>query len=372
MPQGNSVDPDLVRRSASAVTPASFWPDVESLIRARLEQADPEAVSAHGLGPLAADLLERDGRPVDSLFAQEQMLAHMSMLLAPSVLERIRAAVSGPLLLLKGPEVALRYPNSARRFGDLDILVADAGETQRALLAAGFVEEEDPGGIWVGIHHLNPLRLPSLPLKIEIHTEPKWVPGLTPPPTGELIEAATPTTLGVEGVGVPAAAHHALLLAAHAWAHEPLRRVRDLLDSGVFAVEADPSELHRLARGWNLGRLWTTTEAAFDAFVSGRRTWPLRLWAGHIPELRTQTVLEDHLGRVLAAFWGYPTRIASARAAHALLDEFRPAFDETWSEKRRRSALAVRRGLEPVTRHRLLLGESAARGQRRNKPNPPR
>lgn len=351
---------------------APFWRDVESLLRPRLEEADPDAVNAHGLGPLAADLLEQDGRPVDPLFARERTLAHMAVLVSGGVLERIRAAVSGPLLVLKGPELAIRYPNNARRFGDLDVLAANAPEAQRALLAAGFVEDVDPGGIWVGIHHLNPVRFPSLPIKIEIHSEPKWVPGLPPPHNGELFEAAVPTTLGVEGVGTPAPPHHALLVAAHAWTHEPLRRARDLLDAGVFAVEADPSELHSLARAWDLGRLWTTTEAAFDAFVSDRRTWPLRLWAGHIPELRSQTVLEDHVCRVLSNFWGYPTRVATARAARAVLDEFRPAFDETWSEKGRRSVLAVRRGLQPAPRHQRLLGDSAARGQRRNKPNPPR
>jgi hypothetical protein len=350
---------------------APFWRDVERLVRARLEEADPEDISAHGLGPLAADLLDRDGRPVDPLFARERTLAHMAMLVSGGVLERIRAAASGPLLLLKGPELALRYPNNARRFGDLDVLAADAGEAQRALLAAGFVEDVDPDGIWVGIHHLNPVRLPSLPVKIEIHSEPKWVPDLPAPDNAELFEAAVPTTLGVEGVGTPAPPHHALLVAAHAWGHEPLRRARDLLDAGVFAAEADPCELRTLARAWDLDRLWATTEAAFEALVSGRRTWPLRLWAGHIPELRSQTVLEDHVCRVLSDFWGYPIRIASARAAHAVLDEFRPAFDETWSEKGRRSVLAVRRGLQPAGRHQRLLGDSAARGQRRNKANPP-
>ena len=64
---------------------------------------------------------------------------------APALLERIRTATEGPLLLVKGPEVARLYPDPALRcFRDLDILVPDAPATQRQLLAAGFQETGDP------------------------------------------------------------------------------------------------------------------------------------------------------------------------------------------------------------------------------------
>jgi hypothetical protein len=180
-----------------------------------------------------------------------------------------------------------------------------------------------------------------------------------------------PAAVETAGIFAPAPAHHALLLAAHAWAHQPLGRARDLLDVGVFAAEVDSSELSRLARAWGLGRLWSTTSAALAAFVSGRRTWPLRLWAGHVSELRVQTVVEQHLERLLAPFWGFRAETALRLSVRALGNELRPAFDETWSEKGRRTAAAVSRGFEPVTRHRALLGESATRGQRRNKPPEP-
>jgi hypothetical protein len=362
--------PGQGKASAPAVVPlAPFWADVERIVGAHLD--DTVGLCVQGLGPLAADLLERDGRTAAEVFVHERQLGRLAMLTAPAVLERVRAALSGPMLLLKGPEVAVRYPQNARAFGDLDILVPDARQAQRALLAAGFVEEEDPEGLWVGIHHLGRIRLPSVPLMIEVHSEPKWPNGLAPPPNEELFAAAVPAAVGVPGILAPAAAHHALLLAAHAWAHQPLRRARDLLDAGVFAAEVDSWELSRLAREWALGRLWSTTSAALAAFVSGRRTWPLRLWAGHVSELRVQTVVEEHLERLLAPFWGFPVETAFRLSARALGDEFRPAFDETWSEKWRRSAAAVRRGFVPVTRHRALLGESARRGQRRHKPPAP-
>jgi Uncharacterised nucleotidyltransferase len=354
---------------SGGIAPAAFWGDVERIVESRLGETD--ALCAHGFGPLAADLLERGGREIPLELVYQQRVARVGTLTAPAILARIERVWQGPMLLLKGPEAAARYPQGARAFGDLDLLVPDAQETQQTLLAGGFVEEDDPGGRWLGIHHLAPLRWPGLPLKVEVHDEPKWPEGLPAPRKAELFEAAVPAAVGVPGVLAPAPAHHALLLAAHAWAHQPLRRACDLLDAGSFAAEVEAAELSRLVRAWGLTRLWSTTSAALDAFLTGRRTWPLRLWAAHVAELRVQTVLEEHLERLLSPFWGFPVSVAARHAARALGNEFRPAFDENWREKAVRSAAAVRRAFVPVTRHRRLLGDSATRGQRRTKPPEP-
>ena len=208
------------------------------------------------------------------------------------------------MLVLKGPELAARYPNRSRLFGDLDILVTDANETQRALIAAGFVELDDPEGLWVGIHHLPRLSWPGLPLHIEVHSRPKWLEGSSPPRIEELFEAAVPTSSGVPGLLAPSPAHHAILVAAHAWAHQPLGRLRDLVDVGALAAEADPWELDDQARKWGVPRLVATTMDALEAVLRGRRTTPLRLWAGHVAEVRDQTVFEHHLERMLAPSGG--------------------------------------------------------------------
>jgi hypothetical protein len=342
-----------------------LWTDVGRIVESSLD--DTEGLCAHALGPFAADQLARRGRPVPVPILHQQRVAQLAALTAPMVLARTREALAGPMLVVKGPEVAARYPQPARAYGDLDILVPDSREAQRAMISAGFVEDEDAGGIWVGIHHLSPLRWPGLPLKIELHHEPKWLEGLEPPRREELFEAAVPSAVGVEGVLAPAPPHHALLLAAHAWAHQPLRRARDLVDVGALAAEVEAAELRQLARAWGLGRLWATTIAAVEAFLAGRRTWPLRLWAGHIAEMRVQTVFEEHLERLLSPFWGYPRVKATRLSLGALGEEFRPAFDEGWREKIRRSGAAMRRASSPVTKHRSMLGESAARGQGRNK-----
>ena len=293
-----------ILRHMSVERAAPFWDAIGALVAAKLDNV--AGLAQHGFGPLAADELERRGSPVPDRLRHQQHLARLATLTAPMILERVRAACEGPILLLKGPEVAARYPHRARTFGDVDLLVPDAQRTQRELIAAGFAEEDDPEGIWVGIHHLARLRWQGLELAVEVHSEPKWPDGLTPPPSAELFEAAVPASVGVDGILAPAPSHHALVLAAHAWAHQSIGRARDLVDVGALRSEADEAMLRALARAWRIPRVWNTMSSSLDAVLCGQRTWPLRLWAGHVPELRPQTVLETHVERLVSPFWAYP------------------------------------------------------------------
>ena len=303
------------------------------------------------------------------LLIHQQRSARAAALTAPLLLERVRNACEGPVLVLKGPELAARYPNRSRLFGDLDILVTDAKETQRALIAAGFEELDDPEGLWVGIHHLPRLSWPGLPLQIEVHSRPKWLEGSSPPRIEELFEAAVPTSSGVPGLLAPCPAHHAILVAAHAWAHQPLGRLRDLVDVGALAAEADPWELDdqaqemgrrahvghhcRIARG-NLG--WSAHGA------------PQAMGGACRGDSRPDRLRATHRARdfpVLGA--AVQQRCPLARFVH-LANEFRPAFDETWAEKLHRTTRAIRRARLAVSTHDRLLGASALRGRRRNRP----
>ena len=353
-------------REGALLEAPDLWRGVESLIKSKL--TDVQGLARQGLGPLAADVLQEQGRSVPRLLIREQRSARAAALTAPLLLERVRNACEGPVLVLKGPELAARYPNRSRLFGDLDLLVTDAKETQRALIAAGFVELDDPEGLWVGIHHLPRLSLPSLPLHIEVHSRPKWPEGSSPPRIEELFEAAVPTSSGVPGLLTPTPVHHAIVVAAHAWAHQPLGRLRDLVDVGALAAEADRWELDNEARRWDVSRLVATTLGSLEAVLRGRRTTPLRLWAGHVSEVRDQTVFEHHLERMLAPFWGLPFDSAARYSLRAFGNEFRPAFDETWPEKLHRTTQAIRRARLAVSTHDRLLGASALRGRRRNRP----
>jgi hypothetical protein len=315
-----------------------IWEAVDSLID---RAATDDDIRAHRLEVLAARRYRTLGRPVPPDFIAQERLAGLVALTAPLVIERIRAAYDGPAIVLKGPVVAARYLDPAlRAFGDIDLLVPDAAEVHAALLAAGFRPVGDPR-LYLDIHHLRPLAVDGLPIHVEIHSRPKWVDRMDPPATEMLLAAAMPRAADVPGVLALPPAYEAVLLAAHSWAHEPLRRLRDLIDVGVVAMEADRPEIAEVARAWGVRKLWATTISAVDALFAGQRTpWALKVWARNLARVRERTVLESHLQRCLSDFWLVSPLEAAARLPRTFLDEIRPGDHEGWRQKLTRTTLA--------------------------------
>lgn len=309
-----------------------------------LERAPLAGILTHKLGPLAASRLRRLGRPLPPPLLAEERAASLAMLTAIPLIHRVRNGCEGPLLLLKGPEVAQLYPRNGRRFGDIDVLTATADEVQRSLLGSGFLLGEPDFDMSDGLHHhLHPLRWPTIWLNVEVHAGPNWPPRAQRPPLGEILEAAVPSACGIEGVSAPHPLHHTLILASHAWRHEPLFALRDLIDIAVLSEGLDAGELDRLAARWGIGRIWATTRGAAEALLyGGRRTAPLRSWARHLEQVRERTVLENHLQRWLHAFWELPPTAALEQTAQVLRGEVAPAEGESWGTKLGRIAGAVR------------------------------
>jgi hypothetical protein len=331
-----------------------------------LERADVEGIRAHKLGPLAARRLRELGRPVPALLAHDARAAATAMLVVRSLLERVRAACEGPLVLFKGPEVARLYPGSARLFIDVDLLTPAAESVHRALRAAGFAEVDDPE-LFVDHHHLRPLRSPTLPLSVEVHMQPAWPENVAPPPVGEIVERARASELAVDGISAPDPVHHALLLAAHAWVHEPLRTLRDLADVSAVAAAADPGELERTARAWGIPGIWRTTRAAASMLLDGGPpTTAVRIWGRHLEQVRERSVLDNHLERWLHVFWELPPRAAVAELGHALRQEVLPEEEESWRDKLTRVAYAVRHPRAPLSRHTSDWRLAAARRRERS------
>jgi hypothetical protein len=298
------------------------------------------ALRYHRLGLVEAHRRRRAGLAPLPELAGDGMRAAMTDLAVAPLLARAREAYDGRFVLLKGPEVALDYPDPGMRpFGDLDLLVDDAPAAQAALLAAGFGEIGEPA-LYDGIHHLRPLAWPGVPIVIELHSRPKWPERVPGPGVDALLAHAVPSRLGVAGIETLAPAPHAVLLAAHAWAHEPLARLGHLVDVAATLVRAEDGEAAALARAWGCSRMWTRTEDAMRAVLHGEAS-PVPVWAKHLDAARERTVLEMHLQRLLAPAGGLPRGRVPAGLVRALLDELRRDGDEPLRAKLARSRLAV-------------------------------
>jgi hypothetical protein len=330
---------------------------------------DEEALRRHRVELLEVRRRRAAGIDVGTLAADEGRAIIVSLAVQP-VLRRVRAACDGPLVLLKGPEVALDYPGPRlRRFCDLDLLTDDAERAQAALIDAGFVEVEDPGGLR-DHHHLRPLQAPGLPLAVEVHSRPNWPAGVAGPGTGELLASAVPGRTGVDGIAALPAPHHALVLAAHAWVHHPLGRLGDLIDVAVTLRRTDPAEARALARRWGCGRLWRTTERAMGACLEGEgRSAALAIWARHLDDVREQTVLESHVHDVLAPVWALPRRRAAGAILNAVGADVRRHGDEPLRVKLRRARMALADAALPRSEHDAHVAASGfAPAARRGEP----
>jgi hypothetical protein len=326
----------------------ALWRRIEALVERAPSESD---LRSHGLELLAAHHRLRGGRPLSDSALAARRTAAATSLLAPLVLERTLAAVQAPVVLMKGPEVALSYEDPlTRSFRDLDLLVGDAEAAWAAMLAAGFQQTGDPA-LYVGIHHLRPLVWPGLPLAVEIHSRPKWIEQLAPP-VGELLETAVPSSTGIPGLLTLEPARHAVVLAVHAWAHVPLGRLDRLIDVAAMSQGVDRGTLEDVARAWGVRPLWRTTQAVVDSLF-GRRPRPAagQVWSRHLWSVRERAVVERHLERWLAPFWALPP----AQAVRATRRHIAGTLEVQPGESRRQTVARWRRAMAgaftPLSEH---------------------
>jgi hypothetical protein len=350
-----------VKKDETART--ELWDSVDGLID---RAPSLTALFWHGLQLLAARRLRAQGRHLDQSLLEEEHATGLRLISAPLVLERVRSAFDGTIVLMKGYEAALAYSDPALRpFVDVDLLVEDSHAAQRALLAAGFVEVGKPE-LFKDIHHQRPVWLPGFPLTVELHHEPKWPDLLAPSPAGEFLDAAVPSSSQVEGISTLPAAHHALVLAAHSWAHLPLRRIKELLDVAAVTEQAERGEINALARRFGISRVWRTTIGAVDSlFYGGPRTSAQAIWARHLLNARERTVFESHVQKWSSPFWTVPWYTAIPVSAGEVVSEFTPGEDEGWREKGARARRAFSNASLPRSEHDSQLGAGAHRWRRR-------
>jgi hypothetical protein len=314
-----------------------MWAALDALV----DRASVPELLYHRLGAFGARRRRTRGLPVEPELEHEERLAALAAATGPATLARVLAVAPAPVVVVKGLEVARRYPDPALRpYRDLDLLTADPAGLQRALLDSGF-EVVNPGREDAEHHELG-LVSPGLPMIVEVHGALKWLPGRAGPPAHELLAGAQPADDDPRVLRLPGP-QHAVLVAVHAWAHRPLRRVLDLVDVLVVSEGEDRGALRRQAERWGVQRVWDTTLAAAEALLrGGPAPWPLRVWARDLPALRRRTVLEHALERWLAPFSALPPGAATRQALSALGRDLRPAPGETWREKAVRSRGSLR------------------------------
>jgi hypothetical protein len=199
---------------------------------------------------------------------------------------------------------------------------------------------------------------------VELHTRPNWPAAIPGPSTEELLAAAVPSRLPVPGISTLPPEHHTLLLAAHAWEHQPLGRLGNLVDVSVMLRRSDEAQVARLARRWGCRRMWRTTRAAVRAVVDGDgHSLAVAVWGRHLRGARERTVLEWHVKNLLAPLWGLPPQSALQAVAAELRVTAGRVRDEPWRAKVARVALALRNAGVARSEHRRAL---EARGQRVN------
>jgi putative nucleotidyltransferase-like protein len=322
-----------------------LWERVDQLIDRAPTITDLHAHRLH----LYAEWRWRElGRPIQRELAELKKGAAVLRLAAPALLGRIRQVYDGPMILLKGAEAGARYPRpELRPSADLDLLIPDAEHVQRLLLDHGFTvfEELAPEAG----HHLPQLEWAGLLMPVEIHSRPNWPTWLPAPATAELFDVATTESVVGRGVLALPPAHHALVLTAHMWTDAPIARIGQLLDYWLVSREADPDELARLARRWQLTRLWRTTDSIARSVLLGEPTTvrAAGLWTRRLEATRDRTVLGAKLASLVAPFWGLSAGDAVVATARRFGAELRPGQHETWGGKFSRTAGAVRQSFQP-------------------------
>ncbi len=309
----------------------------------------------HKLHLLAAARLRQRGDDVPAELRDAERHQAAISLGGPPMLRRIREATDEPIIVMKGLAVAERWPGTRLRpWTDMDLFVRDGEAVQAALLRAGFVEVGEPED-YEDSHHLRPVAYPGFPFAVEIHRRPKW-PNHQPPPFDEVLEAATPA-FSVPDVFAPSPAHHAVLLAGHAWAHDPLGSIGPLADVAAMMLAAGDETAAAVSRAWGVSRLWAATAWAADRLLLSPQLQSSRtpIWQRHLYEARERTVFEGHVERLAGPKAASTPAAAPLAVARAVSEILRPWPGERWGSKLARSRLSLRHASVRESEHKEAL-----------------
>ena len=161
--------------------------------------SDFEALRAHRLHLLAGRRWRELGEEIPTALAQDERLAAIVALLAPELLRRVVSLCDTSVVLHKGPEIAARYPDPVLRpCIDLDVLVEDAESTRRALWRPASSRSAircATHRVRTGFRSCGRASRCSSKCTATRTGRAGWAPA-----DRELLDAAVPSALGVEGL----------------------------------------------------------------------------------------------------------------------------------------------------------------------------
>jgi hypothetical protein len=233
---------------------------LDSTLARWIEGASHEGAQAHRVNTLRSP--SSSLRRANTLFQIQTRAA----------LDELRGLIDGPLVLLKGLEIAQLYPESWQRdYIDIDLLVGDADLADSALRTAGYQPlfnlETLPD-----YHQTAPLARPGSPVTIELHRHPSW-PRWNTFPVDELIAQSRPSRTSADGIMRPRDDHHLLIIAWHYW-RDGAHRGRDLIDLHLLRQQVPDEITGATAEAWNVARLWKRTQSLLDAVANRDQASP--------------------------------------------------------------------------------------------------
>jgi hypothetical protein len=313
-----------------------FWQQASSLA---LGLASLPIQRSHGLHLLAAHSLVKLELPLSDDLRRDWEAATARTLIVPIIIGQLSSALGEPVVLVKGAEIAQRYPDpAARGYSDIDILVQDLPRALDRLRHAGF----DELNIAVAGHHVT-VQASGLPIPVEVHGRLNWPRWATPPSTSDLIRVAMPSR------AFPCTARtlppdlHTVYVAAHAWLHCPLTQLADLVDIAALGSESSFAQLASRAAELRLDRLWHFSLQAGRAVFAGEPA-PSPLVRRLMPDVAARDAV-SHREHVLRQFAGGLAAPSPASRAQAIVSSVS-------------DHLAPRPGESPLGRVRALVSGS--------------
>jgi hypothetical protein len=294
-----------------------LWSGVAELV----DGFDFDALAANGLVAVhAGSSHEYITGGTGARLALQLMLAGQRYHDALIALDEMVTASEQPIMLLKGLEVAQRYPEPEQRlFTDLDLLVRAPEQLADDLHRLGY--RALPDIVPDGHHHLAPMIKPDGDFSVEIHRRPGWLSWMSPPTVDELFGRMEAAATPVPGLWTLDPVDHCLFVAVHAWADGAFRRGRDVLDIAVMRADLEPSAMSERADEWGIGSLWQATQRCVDALLlDGPPSPTTRLLTGHIAKGHARGPVSHRLAVYLADFLVTSPRRAGGSAIHKLRD----------------------------------------------------